>query len=130
MSGRLFLDDYRVPIDCARYMYRKGVDCRIYHEEWIIVRSYGQFIKWIVDNGLPEIISFDHDLTDVVELKEDLPIEEWFDLENSREYTGMDCARWLMNYCLETNKPLPKYVIHSSNPDGSKNMEELLSKSK
>jgi hypothetical protein len=83
-----------------------------------------------VDNGLPEIISFDHDLTDVVELKEDLPIEEWFDLENSREYTGMDCARWLMNYCLETNKPLPKYVIHSSNPDGSKNMEELLSKSK
>ena len=85
----LFLDDYRMPIDCANYMYRKNVDCRIYHKEWNIVRSYWQFVKWIEENELPDFISFDHDLGDVVELKEELPIEQCFDLENKKEYTGM-----------------------------------------
>ena len=64
-------------------------------------------------------ISFDHDLADVVELKEELPIEQWFDLENNKEYTGMDCAKWLVNYCLDNNKPLSKYAVHSANPAGA-----------
>lgn len=121
----LFLDDYRMPIDCASYMYRKNVDCRIYHKEWSIVRSYWQFVKWIKKNGLPDFISFDHDLADVVELKEELPIEQWFDLENNKEYTGMDCAKWLVNYCLDNDKPLPKYAVHSANPAGAENIEGL-----
>lgn len=124
-SVLLFLDDYRMPIDCASYMYRKNVDCRIYHKEWSIVRSYWQFVKWIEKNGLPDFISFDHDLADVVELKEELPIEQWFDLENNKEYTGMDCAKWLVNYCLGNDKPLPKYAVHSANPAGAENIEGL-----
>lgn len=122
----LFLDDYRMPIDCATYMYRKNVDCRIYHKEWSIVRSYWQFVKFIEENGLPDFISFDHDLADVVELKEELPIEQWFDLANNKEYTGMDCAHWLVNYCLDNNKQLPNYIVHSSNPAGTENIEGLL----
>ncbi len=125
MSKLLFLDDYREPIDCAKYMYRKGVDCKIYHEQWNIVRSYGQFVKWITENGLPEFISFDHDLGDVEELKEDLPVEEWFDLENNREYNGMDCAKWLVEYCMDNKLQLPKYAVHSANPAGTENIEGL-----
>ena len=97
----LFLDDYRQPLDCAQYMYRKQVDCRIYHKEWDIVRSYKEFIDWVDINGLPGLISFDHDLGDVVELKSELPIESWFNLDNDTEYTGMDCAKWLIDYCLD-----------------------------
>ena len=126
MEKLLFLDDYRMPIDCASYMYRKGVDCKIYHKEWHIVRSYIQFINWINKNGLPDFISFDHDLADVFELKEELPIEQWFDFDNNREYTGMDCAKWLVNYCLDNNKSLPRFVVHSANPSGMANIEGLL----
>ena len=43
---KLFLDDIRKPPDV----------------DWFIVRNYNQFIDWIDKNGLPDIISFDHDL--------------------------------------------------------------------
>jgi hypothetical protein len=89
MKKLLFLDDCREPIDCSKYMYITGVDCRVYHENWSIVRSYDQFIEWINQNGLPNLISFDHDLGDVK--------------DNDYEYTGMDCAKWLVDYCLDNN---------------------------
>ena len=123
---RLFLDDWRFPIKCAEYMYRRGIDCKIYHEEWIIVRSYGEFVEWITANGLPDMISFDHDLADVVELKENLSIEKWFDLENNKEYTGADCAQWLINYCIDNNKSIPEFTVHSDNPGGSDNINGKL----
>lgn len=122
----LFLDDYRTPIDCAQYMYRRGVDCRIYHTEFAIVRSYGSFVDWITHNGLPEFISFDHDLADVHEDLEQKEISEWFDIENNREYTGMDCAKWLVNYCMDRNLKLPEYAVHSANPAGIENIIGLL----
>lgn len=126
MEKLLFLDDYRQPIDCASYMYRKGVDCKIYHKEWNIVKSYGQFINWINQNGLPDFISFDHDLNDLEELQESLEKNEWFDSISNKEYTGMDCAKWLVNYCLDNNKSLPKFAVHSANPCGASNIEGLL----
>ena len=107
----LFLDDERIPVDCATYMYTRGVDCRIYHKEWRIVRSYGHFVEWITENGLPEFISFDHDLSE---------------REGILEPTGMDCAKWLVNYCLDNNKLLPKWAVHSANPAGYDNIKGLL----
>ena len=102
------------------------IDLRIYHEEWEIVRSHGQFINWIMENGLPDLISFDHDLTDDDNLKEELNIEEWFDIDNNKDYTGMDSAKWLINYCVDNNLRLPQYVVHSANPVGYENIKELL----
>ena len=122
----LFLDDYRQPIDCAQYMYRYGIDCKIYHNEWLIVRSYKQFIDYIKENGLPYFISFDHDLGDVEELKLELSKEEWFDFENNTEFTGMDCAKWLVNYCLDNDLKLPNFAVHSANPSGAANINGLL----
>ena len=119
---KLFLDDWRIPLDCGTYMYRRGVDCKIYHEEWQIVRSYGQFVNHIEQNGLPEFISFDYDLCDVAELKETLLVTEWFNLETNEIYTGLDCVKWLISYCKQNNKELPKYAIHSANPDGMEYM--------
>lgn len=124
---RLFIDDYRMPIDCTTYMYARGVDCEIYRQQWHVVRSHGQFVKFIEDNGMPDVISFDHDLADVEELREDLPFEEWFDLSGNREYTGMDCAKWLVERCMDTGERLPAYLVHSVNPAGRANIEGLLS---
>ncbi len=122
---RLFLDDLRDPIECAMYMYLRA-DCRIYHEEWEIVRSYGQFINSIKLNGLPDLISFDYDLADDAKLRENLPIEEWFNLDKNIEYNGLDCVKWLIKYCSDKNLELPNFVVHSSNPDGTKYLNKLL----
>jgi len=123
----LFLDDSRDPFTCATYMYRRDVDCRIYHEQWNVVRSYGQFKALIETNGLPDFISFDYDLDDVPELKESLPLAEWFDVDKNEAYTGADCLAWLMDYCSSEKKPLPQFAIHSSNPDGANVMDNLFS---
>lgn len=122
---RLFLDDWRIPRDCAAYMYHRA-DCRIFHESWDIVRSYGQFARWIESNGVPDLVAFDYDLADVAELKAELPIEEWFSMEEDRVYTGLDCALFLLEYCAERRLPFPKYVIHSANPDGAAEIKTLL----
>lgn len=122
---RLFLDDWRIPRDCATYMWRR-TDCRIFQEDWDIVRSYGQFVKWVEDNGVPDLVAFDYDLADVEELKESLPFEEWFDIDQNRVYTGLDCASFLLDYCKERGFKFPEYVIHSANPDGTEEIKNLL----
>lgn len=126
MSYNLFLDDSRIPLDCATYMHRFGTDCKIYHEDWIIARSYKQFCDMISEKGLPEKVAFDHDLGDVPELKETLAPDEYYDFENNKEYTGMDAAKWLVNYCIDNNVSLPQYIVHSANPAGRDNIQSLL----
>ncbi len=122
---RLFLDDWRIPRDCATYMWQR-TDCRIYHEEWDIVRSYGQFVEWIEKNGVPDLVTFDYDLADVEELKEELPIEEWFNLDENRVYTGLDCVEFLLDFCNKNDFKFPEYVIHSVNPAGCEEMKRIL----
>ncbi len=123
---RLFLDDWRIPQDCAQYMWQRKVDCTIFHENWDIVRSFGQFKNWIIKNGIPNIVSFDYDLADVEELKEELNIEEWFNLNENKVYTGLDCAKFLLNYCNDNKLNFPDYIIHSVNPDGTEEIKKLL----
>lgn len=88
-SKNLYLDDLRPTPE--------GFD-RVY--------NYEEFILYIEKNGLPDIISFDHDLG----------------IGNS----GYDCAKWLVDYCLDKNLQLPKYLVHSQNPVGKENIEYLL----
>jgi len=122
----LFLDDTRTPDMCALYMHSRGIAPDIWSKPWQIVRSYGQFKEWIKSNGIPDIISFDHDLGDSVDLRANLPISEWFDLENNQEFTGMDCAKWLVEWCMDNDLDLPKYIVHSANPSGSENIKGIL----
>src|SRR5690554_3429129 len=86
---KLYLDDIRsIPFD------------------FIGVRSYSEFVNFIEQNGLPDFISFDHDL--------------------GLEESGFDCAKWLVNYCLDYQRKLPEFVVHSKNPVGKENIESLL----
>jgi len=109
----LFLDDLRNPADCLSYMSnRKSVDINIYHKKWHIVRTYSEFVTWIETHGLPDLISFDHDLADFT--------------EEGQEYTGMDCAKWLVDYCIDNKVQCPEFYVHSANPQGADNIGSLL----
>lgn len=117
---KLFLDDFRMPTECASYMYLRNVHCGIYHEDWVIVRSYEQFVYAVKEHiGNIEIVSFDYDLADNMQLREELQTFEWFDFDNNREYNGLDCAKFMLQYYTHNNINLPRCVIHSSNPDGT-----------
>jgi hypothetical protein len=93
-----------------------------------IVRNYNEFVDKITKDGLPEVISFDHDLAD----EHYAPPERWYDYDtwekekNFKEKTGMDCAKWLVDYCMDQDKDLPQYFIHSMNPVGGRNIWEYL----
>ena len=54
----LFLDDIRMPKDVYEYI-KNDIYLSL---NWDMVRTYNDFVQYITDNGLPNIISFDHDL--------------------------------------------------------------------
>jgi hypothetical protein len=124
---RLFLDDIRVPFDCLKYM--KADVSHIYEDtDWDVVRSYEDFVGYIEHFGLPELISFDHDLAD------EHYSSEMYSLSNSynekyptfKEKTGYECAKWLCDYCTKNKLLLPMYVVHSMNPIGKENILSVL----
>lgn len=81
-------------------------DLRSVPQGFIGVRSYAEFVTYIETNALPDLISFDHDL--------------------GLNESGFDCAKWLVNYCLDNNLRLPKFDVHSQNPVGKENILSLL----
>ena len=109
MKYNLFLDDVRDP--------NKFLDDT---RTWVVVRNYNQFTETIEKQGLPDFISFDHDLAD----------EHYgarLEYEKFKEKTGYDCARWLIEYCMKTNQALPLWQVHSMNPVGRMNINMVLS---
>lgn len=129
----LFLDDYRIPYDCLGYVHSMGIRPDIYTKnKFKIVKNYEEFVKTIISKGLPDFISFDHDLAD----EHYTPKDYWDDYDKSKKYqeeqeykekTGMDCARWLINYCIDNDFELPNFEAHSMNPVGRNNIINLLS---
>lgn len=110
----LFLDDIRYPFEAYHYT-KKDIFLR---KDWYIVRNYEQFVNRILEKGLPEMISFDHDLADEHYLEPNSP--------EFVEKTGYDCAKWLIEYCMDNDADLPKFYCHSMNPVGKQNIEGLL----
>lgn len=133
---KLYLDDVRMPRHSYPAMSRRtGTEASVYqNDDWNIVRTYDEFVNWIKQNGLPDLISFDHDLADE-------HIQYYFDNGGHHnppnpqettftEKTGYDCAKWLVDYCVENNKSLPDYLVHSANPVGSLNILTYLNNAK
>ena len=77
------------------------------------LKSYGEFTTFVdiaTFNGgnlwFPTLVCFDHDL--------------------GGEKSGLDCAKYLVNVCMEHNLELPHYTCHSSNPAGRENILSYL----
>lgn len=115
-NKKLFLDDYRIPLNV--YSYTKN---QIYLLDWDVVTNYDEFVNYITNNEIPEVISFDHDLGD-----EHYTNNPNIDYSSFKEKTGYDCAKWLIEYCIDNNLDFPKVIyVHSMNPHGSLNIESL-----
>lgn len=125
----LWLDDQRDPY---KYLSTKSTsntfkrNKQFYEElmnnydvDFVWVKNIYQFISYIEKNGLPMFISFDHDLNNRGG-GEGLTDEE--KLNNN----GMNCAKWLANYCRKTNCKIPKFYIHSANPKHGPEMQSFL----
>lgn len=118
MSYNLFLDDFRNVSDAHNYLPIQEYAT----EEWVVVRNYNEFVNHVLNNGIPKTVSFDHDLADI-HYEQQSNIEYRDDAE---EKTGYHCARWLINYCLDLNIPIPeKIIIHSMNRVGAQNIKSL-----
>ncbi len=124
----LFLDDFRIPQDAFKYKF----DTRYNKLKWVTVINYKQFTETIIDkvkSGYwPELISFDHDLADE-HYNDDMykGVEKYSELyKNFTEKTGYDCAKWLVDYCIDNDLKLPECLVHSMNPAGGENIKSLL----
>ncbi len=123
MSYNLFLDDVRQPGACVQYMYgRIGNQSKIYERlEWIIAKDYDHFTDIITNLGLPEKVSFDHDLAAI-----HYDAKTWSESFQYKEKTGYDCAKFLCDFCIENDQELPEIFVHSMNPVGTENIKKLI----
>jgi hypothetical protein len=128
---KLFLDDIRNPINA--FSFNKNP---IYKSSsWDIVRDYDEFVSYILQQGLPDLVSFDHDLADEhvrdcvqqhLGMKEGKIIRVDLKYDSYKEKTGLSCAKWLVEYCMDNKLRLPEYLSHSANPVGKLNILSYL----
>ncbi len=124
MKTLLWLDDIRNPFDKDFTSYVALYNPFLNEPHKIVwVTNYESFTRWIGDNGLPDAISFDHDLD-----------TEHYDQNISpkiyKKKTGYDCVKWLVEYCRKTIKHLPICIYHTMNPAGKVNMSTYIKSSK
>lgn len=108
----IWVDDKRDPF--SDVWHPVATNKSIFTEEPIIawLKSYDEFVNWlnlsVNDKEIlfPALVCFDHDL--------------------GEEKSGMDCAKYLVNFCIENNLELPQYTCHSSNPVGRENILSYL----
>jgi hypothetical protein len=96
MSYALFIDDLRIPKTVSPCEERK------------IVRTSGEAISYVKEHGVPNYISFDHDL--------------------GGEDTAIKFVDWLIEYDLDGHINISNlmYHVHSANPVGKLNIESKL----
>ena len=115
----LYLDDVRTPTTPLPD-----------YDNWEVVRNYNEFVDWITKNGVPDFISFDHDLAEE-HMNDYFSQVEIYGFqhpsyESYKEKTGMDCARWLAEYVQINKVTLGKLCVHSHNPIGAANIQTFL----
>jgi len=102
MSYKIFLDDIRD----VSMVYPELVN-----EDFVIVRTFEEFVAKVEADGLPEFISFDNDLGE--------------DENGNLLKDGYDAAKWLVYESGLDLKEL-KYNVHSANPVASVQIQSLL----
>lgn len=90
MSYKLYIDDIRNPPD----------------DTWVVCRSSQEAFDTLSTKGIPEFISFDHDL-------------------GGDDTTMVFLKRWVQELW-DGETPPPDYVIHSANPVGAQNIDSYL----
>lgn len=115
MVYNLLLDDSRT----IKMVYNITGNPIYIEQKWVIVKSFDEFVKSIIDNNIPQNASFDHDLGDFI-------VEDGEIVER----TGYDCVKWLVDYCADNKLKLPNCLVHTSNTVGSVNIQKYIENSK
>ncbi len=119
MKKALYLDDVRTPTDNL-----PG------YEPWVIVRNADEFKAHITKHGVPDFISFDHDLADEHMQDYYSQVRDYgFQTPNYisfKEETGLSCAMWLVQYCGDNDIAPKTCAVHSHNPVGAKNIQDCI----
>jgi hypothetical protein len=104
----IFLDDIRVPSDLSYYIPKEEITPYLL-TNWIIIRNYPDFVAYISKNGIPSIISFDHDLG--------------LNIDSTEAESGYDALKYIVNLIIEQeHRVLPQVLCHSQNPVGKTNI--------
>ena len=123
--------DYYLFLDDERQIYDVRWTSLPNDKPWIVARNYGEFVKTVLDLGLPSFVAFDHDLADFhykVSLEEnDHPGSIY---NYGPEKTGMDAVKWLVDYCMVHKKKFPPHVVHSLNLVAAERMESYIKQAK
>jgi hypothetical protein len=93
--SKLYIDDIRIPKNDA--------------SSWVVVRSSNDAKNWVLKNGIPNEISFDHDLGETD--------------------TSMEFIHWMIEKILDGELKIPEhfqYNVHSANPVGKDNIHSLM----
>lgn len=111
----LFLDDRRtlemaMKEDPFFLSFLRNSNCNL--NDIKIAKNKKEFVNIVNEFGIPNYISFDHDLADW-DYKDGQKIEN----------TGDTCAKYLCQLCYDHNMKLPIYYVHSNNPAGKKNIK-------
>jgi hypothetical protein len=135
MSYNLFLDDERIPRNVTWVQLPSNMT--INHK---IARNYKEFVDLIYNYGLPATVSFDHDLADehykhmltdnTLNQHTAFVDDEFGGLNVTFDYgaekTGFDCAKWLVDFCIERGLKFPPYTVHSMNPVGAERIRQYI----
>jgi hypothetical protein len=98
----IFLDDIRIPSDLTYYIPKEELVPYLL-TNWTFIRNYQDFVAYISKNGIPSIISFDHDLG--------------VNLDNTEAESGYDAVKYIVDFILGQKHPvLPQVLCHSQNP--------------
>lgn len=126
MKYFLFLDDERMPKKATINQVPLATVTRIKDPQWEIVRNIYAFRQIIEGRGVPDVVSFDHDLSNdhvahyVLSQK-----GAGFDYSLFND-TGYHCAEWLCQFCLDKQVPFPTWYVHSFNQHGTTNIKRLI----
>ena len=96
----LWLDDMRDPFD-PEFDWVKKITHLVGTIQITWAKDVDDF-KQCVEQEMPNIICFDHDL--------------------GEGESGMDAAKWLVDYCMNNNIEIPVVYSQSSNPVGRENI--------
>lgn len=110
MTWKLFIDDERNPMDVKWGAWEDQASYR--DMDWIIARDWPEVIELIYHIGMPDLISFDHDL-------------------GEGKSTGYDIAKSLVELAIDTPDRHSfsddfRFMIHSKNPVGAENIRHYL----
>lgn len=104
----IFLDDIRSPSDLSYYIPKEEITPYLL-TNWTIIRNYQDFVAYISENGIPSVISFDHDLG--------------INLDNTEAESGYDAVKYIVDLIIEQEpRVLPQVLCHSQNPVGKTNI--------